>query len=219
MLVKGATAVSGSFIWQHLSEVVGLLLEKENYAKPVMNQNHVKYLLRLFQSCHTFLHFCIECHCHALYKISKWFDHWNAWYEQMRFREIWVLDEFEMCFIVLSYPWKTLWHHQMETFFALLALCAGNPAVTDEFPAQSPVTRMFDVFFDLRLSKRLSKQSGGWWFETPSSSLWRHCNDFRMVDWHTWNHRICPSACGENKCWEYFKAKQNKAACVCFEMG
>ena len=31
-------------------------------------------------------------------------------------------------------------------------------------------------FFDLRLNKRLSKQSWGWWFEMPSRSLWRHCN-------------------------------------------
>ena len=41
-----------------------------------------------------------------------------------------------------------------------------------EFPAQRPVTRSFDVFFDLRLKKRLSKQ---WWLETPSRPLWRHC--------------------------------------------
>ena len=40
------------------------------------------------------------------------------------------------------------WRHQMETFSALLALCVGN----------SPVTRSFDVFFDLRLNKRLNKQ-------------------------------------------------------------
>ena len=45
-----------------------------------------------------------------------------------------------------------------------------------EFPSQRPVTRSFDVFFDLCLNKRLSKQSGGWWFETPSRSLWCHCN-------------------------------------------
>ena len=43
-------------------------------------------------------------------------------------------------------------------------------------PAQRPVTRSFDIFFDLRLNKRLSKQSCGWWFETPSGSSWRHCN-------------------------------------------
>ena len=45
-----------------------------------------------------------------------------------------------------------------------------------EFPTQRPVTRSFDVFFDLRLNKRLSKQPWGWWFETLSWSLWRHCN-------------------------------------------
>ena len=70
------------------------------------------------------------------------------------------------------------WHHQMETFSALLALCAGNSPVTGEFPSQRPVTRSFDVFFDLHLNKRLSKQSWGWWFESPSSPLWRHCNDY-----------------------------------------
>ena len=40
------------------------------------------------------------------------------------------------------------------------------------------VTRRFYVFFDLRLNKWLSKQSWGWWFETPSRPLWRHCNAF-----------------------------------------
>ena len=52
-----------------------------------------------------------------------------------------------------------------------------------EFPAQRPVTRSFHVFFDLRLDKPLSKQSWGWWFETPSSSLWRHCNAARISDY------------------------------------
>ena len=45
-----------------------------------------------------------------------------------------------------------------------------------EFPTQMPVTRSFDVFFDLRLNKRLSKQPRGWWCEAQSWSLWRHCN-------------------------------------------
>ena len=53
----------------------------------------------------------------------------------------------------------------METITALLAICAGNSPVTGEFPAQRPVTRSFDVFFDLRLNKLLSKQPWGWWFE------------------------------------------------------
>ena len=44
-------------------------------------------------------------------------------------------------------------------------LCEGNLPVTGEFPAHRPVTRNFGVFFDLRLNKRLSKQSRRWWFE------------------------------------------------------
>ena len=64
----------------------------------------------------------------------------------------------------------------METFSALLVLCARNSPVTGEFPSQRPVTRSFDVFFDLRLNKRLSKKSRRRWFETPLRSLWRHCN-------------------------------------------
>ena len=52
----------------------------------------------------------------------------------------------------------------------------GEFTVTGEFPSQRPVTRSFDVFFDLRLNKRLSKQSWVWWFETLSRPLWRPCN-------------------------------------------
>ena len=70
----------------------------------------------------------------------------------------------------------TWWRHQMETISALLALCAGNSPVTGEFPAQRPVTRSLDVFYHLRLNKRLNKQPWGWWFETLLWSLWRHCN-------------------------------------------
>ena len=64
----------------------------------------------------------------------------------------------------------------METFSTLLALCVGNSPVTGEFPSQRPMTRSFDDFFDLHRNKRLSKQLTRRWFETPSRSLWRHCN-------------------------------------------
>ena len=65
---------------------------------------------------------------------------------------------------------------KMETFSVLLALCAGNTPVINEFPSQRPVTRSFDVFVDLRLNKRLNIYSWRRWFETPSGSLWRHSN-------------------------------------------
>ena len=59
----------------------------------------------------------------------------------------------------LGYHWlESWWRYQMEHFSALLAICAR-------------------YLFDLRLNKRLSKQSWGWWFETISCPLWRHCND------------------------------------------
>ena len=42
-----------------------------------------------------------------------------------------------------QWPW---WRHDMETFSALLAICAGNLPVTDEFPSQRPVTRGALIF-------------------------------------------------------------------------
>ena len=63
---------------------------------------------------------------------------------------------------------------------ALLAFCAGNSSVTCECPAQRPVRRRFDVFLDLRLNKRFSKQWRRWWFQTPSCSSWRHCNALEL---------------------------------------
>ena len=81
-----------------------------------------------------------------------------------------------------TYMW---WRHQMETFSTLLALCAGNAPITGEFPTQRPVTRRFDIFCDMCLNKRLNKQLWGWWFETPSGTLWRHCSELA--------HQMCTS--------------------------
>ena len=60
-------------------------------------------------------------------------------------------------FVVFCFRLVPWWRHQMETFSALLAICAGNSPVTGEFPTQRPVMRSFDVFFDLRLNKLLNK--------------------------------------------------------------
>ena len=83
----------------------------------------------------------------------------------------------------------------METFSVSLALCAGNSPVTGEFPSQRPLTQSFDVFFDLRLNKHLSKQWKHQWFEMPSQSLWRHCNvkgynNFQIRKW-LWKWPFC----------------------------
>ena len=97
---------------------------------------------------------------YSLQKVSKW---------------IWV-----PC-MAANFAW---WRHHIESFSALLALFALNSTVTGEFPAQRPVTRSFDVFFDLRPNTRLSKQWGGWWFETPPRLLWRHCNGSQNCSWY-----------------------------------
>ena len=52
------------------------------------------------------------------------------------------------------------WKHFPRYWPALLALCAGNSPAIGELPSQRTVTQSFDVFFDLRLNKRLNKQSG-----------------------------------------------------------
>ena len=78
------------------------------------------------------------------------------------------------------------WRHQMETFSSLLAFCEGNPPVNCGFPHKGQWRGDFDVSFDLRLEKRLSKQSKRQWFETPSRPLWRHCNDSLWCDCLWW---------------------------------
>ena len=86
---------------------------------------------------------------------------------------------------VVKEPW---WRHQMETFSALLALCAGPRWI----PRAKASDANFDVFFDLRPNKRLSKQSWGWWFETPSHPLWRHLNAMAFKKWgasNIWRER------------------------------
>ena len=47
----------------------------------------------------------------------------------------------------------------METFSALLAICARKSSVPVEFPTQRPVTQ--SVFFDLRLNKRVHNGEAG----------------------------------------------------------
>ena len=67
-------------------------------------------------------------------------------------------------------------------------------------PHKRPVTPSFDVFFDLRLNKRLSKQSWGWWLKTLSCPLWRHRNDklqqapYTNTVYHS-DRRMCINGC------------------------
>ena len=63
----------------------------------------------------------------------------------------------------------------------LLVLCVGNLSVIGEYSSHRPVSRSFDIFFDLRLNKRTNKQSRHKWFDTSSRSLWRHCKVFTLT--------------------------------------
>ena len=87
--------------------------------------------------------------------------------------------------------WSPRWRHQIEISSALLALCEVNSSVTGEFPSQRPVTRGFDVFFDLRMNRRLCKPSRRRWFETLSRSLWRHLVTWYRYPYPTSNYESC----------------------------
>ena len=125
--------------------------------------------------------------------VSIWWRHHGYWWDSMKHNHMYFTQfvytqckvlhvQYAMSSLIGSdhVEARTWWRHQMEIFSALLAICAGNSPVSGEFPAQRPVTRSFDVFFDLCLNKRLRKPSRGWWFETISCPLWRHCNENRI---------------------------------------
>ena len=86
-------------------------------------------------------------------------------------------------FVVVGNTWK---QHMMTSLngniFRVTGPLCGEFTGPGEFPTQRPVTRSFDVFFDLRLNKRLSKQPWGWWLQTQSWSLWRHCNELQIYN-------------------------------------
>ena len=82
--------------------------------------------------------------------------------------------------------------HQMETFSALLAICAGNSPVAGEFPVQRPVTRSCDAFFDLRLNTRLRKNGEDW-------DLRRHSVHYGVtVTIHVHTYTLIMA-----RCWKY----------------
>ena len=71
---------------------------------------------------------------------------------------------------------KSWWRHQMETFSALLAICAGNSPVPENSPHKGQWRGALMFSLICAWIKRLSKQTWGWWLETPSLPLWRHSN-------------------------------------------
>ena len=106
---------------------------------------------------------------------------------------IWNPCTFHICHLSKRFNYR-LWHERYElirlvgiskvfmmtssngNIFRVTGPLCGEFTGPGEFPTQRPVTRSFDVYFDLRPNKRLSKQSWGWWFETLSHPFWRHRN-------------------------------------------
>ena len=121
-------------------------------------QNSVNHCyLKMFAKCWSF--------CSGL-KVPNLFVQHNSTFVRLIFT---FADLYYSCMKTQVCPW---WRHQMETFSALLALCEGihrSPVdsphkgqwqpVAGGFPSQRPVTRNFNIFFDLCLNRRLSKQS------------------------------------------------------------
>ena len=75
---------------------------------------------------------------------------------------------------VITHPYLLMMTSSNGNIFRVTGPLCGEFTGPIEFPAQRPVTPSFDVFLDL--NKRMSKQPWGWWFETPSLSLWRQCD-------------------------------------------
>ena len=67
-------------------------------------------------------------------------------------RKVFLFETFMLKrLIIIHSTTLSWWRHQMETFSALLAICAGYSLVTVELPAPRPMTWSYDIFFDLLL--------------------------------------------------------------------
>ena len=141
---------------------------------------------------------CIVTWSRLLFKVAV-LRHFCAFHGTLTFFTIGLGQEDEIEEITLQ---PEMWRHDTvcheadqcimmtssngNIFRVTVPLC-GEFTGPGDFPTQRPVTRSFDVFFDLRMNTRLSKQRWGLWFETPSWSLWRQYN----VKWpHSTNVRI-----------------------------
>ena len=105
---------------------------------------------------------CICCQMRKKRIKSAYFFFWdfisNVWFCQIPGVVTWSRISIEQC---ISHDDAIKWKHFPRCWPFLRGILG-----------QKPVTRSFDVFFDLRLNKQFSKQSWGWWFETPSRTLW-----------------------------------------------
>ena len=91
----------------------------------------------------------------------------------------WQINSFVLTDHICYCLYVTWWRHQMETFSALLAICAGNSPVPGEFPTQRPVTRSFDVTL-------ICARINAWVNNREAGDLRRyrpHCDVIVMISW------------------------------------
>ena len=110
-----------------------------------------------------------KCQAHM-----SWLRHWHSDNSEKTLKDICNICHYT----TTTVHEETWWHHQKGNIFRITDPLCGKFIGHRWIPPQRPVSRSFDVFFDLRLNKRFSKQSGRRWFETKSRSLWRHYNDY-----------------------------------------
>ena len=112
---------------------------------------------------------------------------WLSWDETIIYRSDHLPIFLKAVRHTLAYSWKrkAISIGPLSVQFLMMTSSNGNISrVTDSscgvftdhrwIPLTKPVTRSFDVFFDLQLNKRLSKQSRRRWLDTPSCSSLRH---------------------------------------------
>ena len=138
---------------EHFSDAIGRALES-------LKRGHIQFA-------------CMSLTYWYPKEMTVFFFKTHLWNNLSNFSEIYFL-EFNWQYVSLGLSWL---RYQMETFSALLALCEGHPSVTGAFPSQKPVT----LWCFLWSGSEQAKQSRRWLFETPSCSLWLHCNDYSSV--------------------------------------
>ena len=85
------------------------------------------------------------------------------------------------------------WRHKIETFSALLAICAGNSPVPVEFPTQRPVTRSF--VFTL-----ICARINGWVNNHEAGDLRRHCAHYDIIVMLRSKNKVAKlTSCSDNR--------------------
>ena len=79
-------------------------------------------------------------------------------------------------------PW---WRHQRKHFPRYWPFVRGIHRSPVNSPHKGQWRGALMFFFYLCPKKRLSKQSWGWWFETPSGPLWRHSDAIHCLKYHS----------------------------------